>query len=133
MDWKMPGMDGIETARRIKQHPTLKHIPAIIMATAYGREDVMRKAEQLGLDGFLLKPVSPSVLFDTIMQAFGKEISETSRAARIKEREAETSAKYPGRPDIAGGRQRDQPAGGQRNSGRCGPERHRGEQRPGGG
>jgi two-component system sensor histidine kinase/response regulator len=90
MDWKMPGMDGIETARRIKQHPTLKHIPTIIMATAYGREDVMRRAEQLGLDGFLLKPVSPSVLFDAIMQAFGKEISETSRAARIKERETET-------------------------------------------
>jgi CheY-like chemotaxis protein/HPt (histidine-containing phosphotransfer) domain-containing protein len=90
MDWKMPGMDGIETARRIKEHPSLKHIPAIIMATAYGREDVMRRAEQLGLDGFLLKPVSPSVLFDAIMQAFGKEISETSRAARIKERETET-------------------------------------------
>jgi two-component system sensor histidine kinase/response regulator len=90
MDWKMSGMDGIETARRIKQHPTLKHIPAVIMATAYGREDVMRRADQLGLEGFLLKPVSPSVLFDAIMQAFGKEISETSRAARIKERETET-------------------------------------------
>jgi len=90
MDWKMPGMDGIETARRIKQHSYLKHIPAIIMATAYGREDVMRKADQLGLEGFLLKPVSPSVLFDAIMQAFGKEISETSRRARIKEGEAET-------------------------------------------
>jgi two-component system sensor histidine kinase/response regulator len=50
----------------------------------------MRRAEQLGLDGFLLKPVSPSVLFDAIMQAFGKEISETSRRARIKERETET-------------------------------------------
>ena len=90
MDWKMPGMDGIETARRIKEHPTLKHIPAIIMVTAYGREDVMRRAEQLGLEGFLLKPVSPSVLFNAIMQAFGKEISETSRRARMKEREAET-------------------------------------------
>jgi two-component system sensor histidine kinase/response regulator len=90
MDWKMPGMDGIETARRIKQHAFLKHIPAIIMATAYGREDVMRKAEQLGLDEFLLKPVSPSVLFDAIMQAFGKEISETLSADRHKEREAAT-------------------------------------------
>ena len=82
MDWKMPGMDGIETARRIKQHPGLKHIPAIIMVTAYGREDVMQKAEQLGLEGFLLKPVNPSVLFDAIMLAFGKEVLETSRKAR---------------------------------------------------
>jgi two-component system sensor histidine kinase/response regulator len=90
MDWKMPGMDGIETARRIRENPALKHIPAIIMATAYGREDVMRKAEQLSLDGFLLKPVSPSLLFDAIMQAFGKEISEASRRARTKEQESET-------------------------------------------
>jgi two-component system sensor histidine kinase/response regulator len=89
MDWKMPSMDGIEAARQIKQHPTLKHIPAIIMVTAYGREDVMRKAEQLGLEGFLLKPVSPSVLFDAIMQAFGKEISEMLSGARIQERETE--------------------------------------------
>jgi len=89
LDWKMPGMDGIEAARLIKQHSFLKHIPAVIMATAYGREDVMRKAEQLGLDGFLLKPVSPSVLFDAIMQAFGKEISEASRRVRAKEQESE--------------------------------------------
>ncbi|MGD8989932.1 MAG: PAS domain S-box protein [Desulfobacterales bacterium] len=75
MDWKMPGMDGIEASRLIKQHSGLSHIPHIVMVTAYGREEVMQKAEKIGLDGFLLKPVSPSVLFDTIMQAYGDEIS----------------------------------------------------------
>jgi PAS domain S-box-containing protein len=78
MDWKMPGMDGIETSRRIKTHTTLRKIPAIIMVTAYGRENLMERSEKLGLDGFLLKPVSPSVLFDTIMQAFDREVSESS-------------------------------------------------------
>jgi two-component system sensor histidine kinase/response regulator len=63
MDWKMPGMDGIETARRIKTHPELGTIPAIIMATAYGREEIMRQAEKPGLEGFLIKPVNASVLF----------------------------------------------------------------------
>ncbi len=87
MDWKMPGLDGIKASKRIKNHRGLSKIPAIIMVTAYGREDIMQKAEKIGLDGFLIKPVNASVLFDTIMQAFGKELPETSRLAE-KQREA---------------------------------------------
>jgi polar amino acid transport system substrate-binding protein len=82
MDWKMPGMDGIETATHIKTHPDLTKIPAIILVTAYSREEVMQKADKAGLDGFLLKPVNPSVLFDAIMQAFGKDVPGTSRIAK---------------------------------------------------
>jgi PAS domain S-box-containing protein len=77
MDWKMPDMDGIETARRIKAHRALGTIPAIIMATAYGREEIMRQAEKAGLEGFLIKPVNASVLFDTIIQAVSPEGSAT--------------------------------------------------------
>ncbi len=82
MDWKMPGLDGIEAAKRIKTHPGLSKIPAIILVTAYSREEVMQKADKAGLDGFLLKPVNPSVLFDAIMQAFGKDVPGTSRIAK---------------------------------------------------
>jgi len=89
MDWKMPRMDGIEAATRLKNHPLLNKIPAIILVTAYGREEVMRKAENAGLDGFLIKPINASVLFDAIMQAFGEEIPETSRLIR---RQTETEA-----------------------------------------
>jgi len=88
MDWKMPGMDGIEASKRIKNHTGLSTIPAIVLVTAYGREEVMQKAEAVGLEGFLLKPVSPSMLFDTIMQAFGKQIDATSKAVPRKEKEA---------------------------------------------
>ncbi|MBT8363792.1 MAG: response regulator, partial [Deltaproteobacteria bacterium] len=88
MDWKMPGMDGIEAATRIKNHSTLNKIPAIILVTAYGREEIMKKAENAGLDGFLIKPVNASVLFDAIIQAFGEEIPETSRLAR-RQKEAD--------------------------------------------
>ncbi len=71
MDWRMPGMDGIETSKRIKQHSTLTNIPTIIMVTAYGREEVMHQANNAGLEGFLIKPMTPSTLLDTIMQVFG--------------------------------------------------------------
>jgi len=89
MDWKMPGMDGIEASIRIKNHPALNKIPAIILVTAYGREEIMQKSEDSGLDGFLIKPVNASLLFDAIMQSFGQEIPETSRLAmRQKEGDA---------------------------------------------
>ena len=71
MDWKMPDMDGIETARRIKGHENLPEIPTIIMATAYGREEAMQQIEEIGLEGFLIKPFTPSTLLDTIMGVFG--------------------------------------------------------------
>ncbi len=89
MDWQMPGMDGIEASRRIKNHKGLSKIPAIVMVTAYGREEVMQQTEEVGLEGFLLKPVSASMLFDAIMQAFGEALPEISRVAQRKEQEAE--------------------------------------------
>ncbi|MGD8754471.1 MAG: response regulator [Desulfobacterales bacterium] len=89
MDWKMPGMDGIDASKRIKNHRRLSKIPAIVMVTAYGREEVMQQAEAVGLEGFLLKPVSPSMLFDATMQAFGEAVPEISRVAQRKEQEAE--------------------------------------------
>jgi len=76
MDWKMPGMDGIETATKIKYHLNLPHTPMIIMVTAYGREEILKQAQEAQLDGFLVKPVSHSVLLDAIMEAFGKSIQK---------------------------------------------------------
>jgi len=70
MDWKMPGMSGVEAARAIKQEP---NAPAVIMVTAFGREDVRSEAEQAHIDGFLVKPVSASLLLNTIMQLFAPE------------------------------------------------------------
>jgi two-component system, sensor histidine kinase and response regulator len=73
LDWRMPDMDGVETARRIKARLKSPRIPKILLITAYGREEVIHQVEDLGLDGFLLKPVNDSILFDAFMQAFGHE------------------------------------------------------------
>jgi CheY-like chemotaxis protein len=87
MDWKMPGMDGLEASKHIKTDQDLSKIPAIILVTAYGREEIMQQAEDMGLEGFLIKPVSPSVLFNTIMEAFGEE---TPKASRVAEKHKKT-------------------------------------------
>ena len=89
MDWKMPGMDGIEASKRIKAHGGLSKIPAIVLVTAYGHEEIMQQVEEVGLEGFLLKPVNPSMLFDTIIQAFGEAVPETPRVVQRHEQEAE--------------------------------------------
>ena len=79
LDWKMPGMDGIECARRIRAMG-LTRPPAVVMVTAYGREEVRREAENIGVDGFLLKPVARSVLFNTIADIVG--LAPTGAACR---------------------------------------------------
>jgi signal transduction histidine kinase/DNA-binding response OmpR family regulator/HPt (histidine-containing phosphotransfer) domain-containing protein len=89
MDWDMPGMDGIEASRQIKNHEGLNKIPVIILITAYGREEVMQQAEEVGLEGFLLKPVNPSMLFNTIIQAFSEAALETPRVVQRQKQEAE--------------------------------------------
>jgi two-component system sensor histidine kinase/response regulator len=70
MDWRMPGMDGLLASRHIKSDETLTHQPAIVLVTAFGREEVREEAERLQLDGFLVKPVTRSMLVDTLVNVF---------------------------------------------------------------
>ena len=73
MDWRMPGMDGMETSQRIRAQAAPLPPPAIIMVTAYGREDVIHQAEAAGFSGFLVKPISPSLLMLTLLDALPAE------------------------------------------------------------
>ncbi|WP_398310103.1 response regulator [Zoogloea sp.] len=72
MDWRMPPMNGDEVTRRIHANPAIQPKPKVVMVTAYGREDVIRAAEQAGVAGFLVKPVSPSILLDTLLTSLGR-------------------------------------------------------------
>lgn len=72
LDWRMPDFDGFETARRIRNNLHLPRPPKIFMVTAYGREEAMYEAKRMGLDAFLVKPVTHSILFDAIAEAFGR-------------------------------------------------------------
>jgi two-component system sensor histidine kinase/response regulator len=96
MDWKMPGMDGIKASEKIKSHAGIPEKPKIIIATAYGREEVMQKSEKVGVDGFVLKPVGQSVLFDAIMLAFNKDVSRRERGVEVRGTDAEELQKIRG-------------------------------------
>jgi len=70
LDWRMPGMDGIEAARAIRELP-ISPLPHMVMVTAYGREEVLKEAALAGLEDVLIKPVSASTMFDTLVQILG--------------------------------------------------------------
>ncbi len=85
MDWHMPGMDGLQTSRIVKRGDRLQHIPKIAMVTAFGREDIRSQAQDIGIENFLLKPITPSVLYDTLVDLFGVAADEDDRPRLPKE------------------------------------------------
>ncbi|MBF0518497.1 MAG: response regulator [Nitrospirae bacterium] len=72
MDWMMPGMDGVEAIKRIRSNTKISHTPSFIMVTAYSRDELVLRLEDTKIEGLLVKPVSPSTLLDSILNAFGK-------------------------------------------------------------
>ena len=95
LDWRMPAMDGVQVARLI-QDLVLSNPPILVLVSAYGREEMQVEAKSVGITNLLVKPVSPSVLFDTTMEALGahtvrggRNEARTSRPALL---EAEDSS-----------------------------------------
>lgn len=70
MDWKLPGMDGFSAAENILKTDSLKKIPVVLMS-AFGREMEVHRAKEIGLSGYLGKPISQSDLLDVIMDSLG--------------------------------------------------------------
>ena len=81
MDWRMPDLDGLAATRLIKQDKALRKPPAVVMVTAFGREEVREEAERLDIDGFLIKPVTRSMLVDTLVTLFRPATGETGAAS----------------------------------------------------
>ena len=73
VDWQMPGIDGIETGKRISALSNLAVRPHLIMVTSYGREEILKQAEQDSFESVLIKPVAPSMLFDSVIQVLNSD------------------------------------------------------------
>jgi two-component system, sensor histidine kinase and response regulator len=86
VDWQMPTMDGWELTRKIRQFAQTGALvqPSIIMVTAHERENLARRTpqEQGMLDGFLMKPVTASLLLNAVVNATkGKDSARQSKPA----------------------------------------------------
>ena len=72
LDWKLPGMDGVETAREIRRQMG-QDIPILIIS-AYDWSDIEDKAKEAGINGFISKPLFKSTLFYGLKTYVEKEI-----------------------------------------------------------
>ncbi|MGZ8288970.1 MAG: response regulator [Telluria sp.] len=80
MDFMMPGWDGIETIRRIRADQRFAAPPAILMVSGCTREEVGRKDEHAQPEGFLSKPVGPSLLYHSLLRVLLPELAGDNAA-----------------------------------------------------
>ncbi len=71
LDCRMPEMDGFAVAEHVKRSPALRHLTIIMLASDRWADDIARTYD-LGLSGYLVKPIRRSDLFQTISIALGR-------------------------------------------------------------
>ncbi|MBQ7501743.1 response regulator [bacterium] len=71
VDWKMPGMDGLETTRQIRS--IVGGDSAIIILTAYRWDDILEKAIEAGVDSFISKPLFAAAVLEEFKSAIKKK------------------------------------------------------------
>ena len=81
MDVKMPELDGIEAARQIGFH----HEAPVVLLTSYSQQDLIDKARDSGVYGYLIKPVREEQLVPSLEMALGRYKSD----AQLREKMAE--------------------------------------------
>jgi CheY-like chemotaxis protein len=71
IDWKMPGMDGVETTRQIRA--IMGRGTPIIILTSYNWDEVADEAKRAGVDTFVAKPLFAGSVLDQFREAFRKK------------------------------------------------------------
>ncbi|MCK8564203.1 PAS domain S-box protein [Yersinia ruckeri] len=74
IDWKMPGLDGWQTSKYVREMMPVGNLPMIVMVTAHDREMLLQRSEeeQALLDGYLVKPITASMLLDSVIDALSE-------------------------------------------------------------
>lgn len=81
LDLMLPGQNGLDVCRKIKNHPDLRNIPVVILTAKTEELDVVLGLE-LGADDYVAKPFSPKVLFSRI-KAVLRRTREPEKVSRV--------------------------------------------------
>jgi PAS domain S-box-containing protein len=77
MEWNLAGgLNGLEAIQRMRRDPEQRHIPAILLISA---EEMVPPAEDGELDGYLVKPITHSQLYDALVQVLRPDKSQAIR------------------------------------------------------
>jgi two-component system sensor histidine kinase/response regulator len=97
VDWRMPEMDGVQTVMAMQTTRELASLPTVMMVSAYGTDEVMSAAREIGVSAFLVKPIDTSLLRSTVVNALSSDESLTT--------EPQADAQVPMvRPELRGAR-----------------------------
>lgn len=77
LDIMMPGIDGLQVLRAIKENSSTKHVP-VIMLTALAQENVVLQGVKLGAKDYIRKPFHPQELIDRITKVIESEVKAAS-------------------------------------------------------
>jgi len=91
VDWKMPGLDGFETARQIAEQ-SLSRLPRLVMVSAASPLLAPDELSASGFSGFLAKPVTPSSLFEALIEILRPSPVSASALGQMSMAETELSA-----------------------------------------
>jgi two-component system phosphate regulon response regulator PhoB len=97
LDLMLPGIDGLEVTRKLKNDPQTKHLP-ILMMSAKGEESDVVTGLELGADDYVTKPFSPRILIArtrAIIRRGGKEPPDETTVIRVHDIEI-----HPGRRSV---------------------------------
>jgi CheY-like chemotaxis protein len=79
MDWRMPGIDGLETVRRLRRDPRYRNTPVVMVTSAEFEE--VRELQEAGIHRYLFKPVRSELLLEILREVFAQ--SPVAEAARF--------------------------------------------------
>jgi signal transduction histidine kinase/CheY-like chemotaxis protein/HPt (histidine-containing phosphotransfer) domain-containing protein len=85
LDWRMPGLDGVQVTREIREmvrRTEIRSAPVVIMVTAFSREKLLSAAGDAIPDDILVKPVMPSTLLEALTRLQGGDTDQVSEKTR---------------------------------------------------